>query len=318
MKKRCRRSPEPKYAGPGTTFTIHVPADQVIRLGVLSDMHSGHYLGLTPPDYFRPLDAEDPDIRTLAIGQRERYDAYRQLIRAAGPVHHLHVNGDSIDGNGFRLDGAEMVCESHDQMAAMAAHCIKEWVTPGVTRTIHMIGGTPSHTWFGPIDVEKLVRDSVVTKCPSVTYNQSAITEFSFGNGRVFRILQRHDTPKGSIQAGGAGPGAIRQSVKLDLEALYNGHPLVDLMIFSHAHEAYYGVQPLAGRNKHIIVTPCLQGSGSVYGQTKCAGVITWGITVIELRLVNGEIQFSQKFLTRNLTANRPIVNHVVYDNAKS
>ncbi|MGV0949265.1 MAG: hypothetical protein ACOYB3_01240 [Azonexus sp.] len=312
---------KPKAIAPsyeiGTTFKLAPVSSNKIRIGILSDMHSGHFLGLTSPDFWRPLDAEDPAIRLLALRQREYWDTYLELIRQAGPVDHLLVNGDSIDGDGFRLSGAETICESHDQMAEMAAKAIKKWVDSGITKTIHMIGGTPSHTWFGPIDVEKLVKEHVITKSPSVTYEQAGTVEFTFKSiNRSFKIMQRHDTPKGSIQAGGAGPGAIRQAVKLDMESIYNlgqAEKLADLYVFSHAHEAHFSMQPVAGRNKYVIVTPCLQGSGSVYGRTKCAGVITWGITVLELQLINGEISFSCKFLTRNLNANRPPTNRVIY-----
>lgn len=298
---------------------VESPTDE-IAIGILSDMHCGHMLGLTPPDDFRALEAEDPDIRLLAKKQREFWDTYCELIRLAGPVDHLLINGDCIDGDGFRLEGAETIAQTPDQAARMAARCVKKWITPSRTKSVHMIGGTPSHTWFGSLDMERLVRDSVLTKCPVVSYDQAGIVEFSFPNAnKEFRILQRHDTPKGGIRTGGAGPGAIRQSVGYDLEFLYNGYADLrpDMLVFSHAHEAFFAMQPLAGLNRYIIVTPCLQGSGSVYGKTKCIGTISWGITVIILRIVRGEFEVTHKFLTRTLVSNRPQVSRVVYANAK-
>lgn len=321
MKKRTKTFEPPQYDC-GQTFNIAAPSWDEIRIGLLSDLHCGHYLGLTPPDFFRPVEAEDPAIALLARKQREYWDTYNHLVRMAGPVDHLLVNGDTVDGNGFRLDGAEMICETHDQMSEMAARCIKQWVTPGRTRTIHMIGGTPSHTWFGPIDCDKLVKDHVITKCPNVTYDQSAVVEFTFpGTDRTFAIYLRHDTPKGGIQTGGAGPGALRQSIRLDLETIYNQgqeEKLPDLYVYSHAHEACYLTQPLKGRNRHVIVTPCLQGSGSVYGKTKCAGLISWGITVLTLKVSKDDIQFSHKFLTRTLAANRQTRHVLAYEAAKA
>ena len=296
---------------------IYLPAQGEIDIGILSDMHCGHYLGLTPNDDWKPLEAEDPATALLARIQRQRWDAYLELIRIAGPVDHLWVNGDCVDGTGFRLDGAESICASPEQMSQMAAKCIKKWVTPGKTKSVHMIGGTPSHTWFGPIDCDKLVQDHVITKCPRITYDQAAKLEFTFkGTDRTFLAFMRHDTPKGNILSGGAVPGSVRQSARLDMESIYNqgqGEKLPDLYVFAHAHEACYIMQPLAGRNRAVIVTPCLQGSGSVYGRTKCAGVISWGITTIKLKVVKGEIQFSHKFLTRTLASNSTPKHTIAY-----
>src|SRR3989304_7748253 len=113
------------------------------RIVVISDLHSGHILGLTPPAW----DADSPDRRAeylkKAFKQRRHiWDFYSATLKDLRPIHALIVNGDAIDGSGERQAGREMLVVDKNDQCEVAAECIKEARAKNVLLTY----GTGAHT----------------------------------------------------------------------------------------------------------------------------------------------------------------------------
>ena len=66
----------------------------------LGDMHCGHVVGLTPPDWRCSR-------RKAGDAQAALYDAFLEICKEAGKVDVCIVNGDCIDGKGYGMSGTD-------------------------------------------------------------------------------------------------------------------------------------------------------------------------------------------------------------------
>ena len=64
------------------------------RVIAISDLHCGHRVGLTPPDY------ADRSTTKWNTAQRALWGEYYRMVKEHGPADVLLVLGDVIDGRG--------------------------------------------------------------------------------------------------------------------------------------------------------------------------------------------------------------------------
>ena len=112
------------------------------RVVIVSDFHCGHRAGLTPPDWQYQDNPRDKDLRKFAAEQRALWRFYLKQQAELKPVDVLIVNGDAIDGKGFRSGGTEQIVMDRAAQVEMAAECIMGWDAESIVLTF----GTPYHS----------------------------------------------------------------------------------------------------------------------------------------------------------------------------
>jgi len=95
-----------------------------IRLVIASDFHCGHYVGLTPPDWWYVFPENSERQKKIAQTQRELWAFWATNIDELQPIDRLIVNGDLVDGKGDRAGGSEQRSADRSEQAEMAAACI--------------------------------------------------------------------------------------------------------------------------------------------------------------------------------------------------
>ena len=95
------------------------------RVVVISDLHCGHVVGLTHPD-FNPSYPRGSERFKLAVRRRELYKFYTDRMEKLQPIDILIVNGDAIDGKGPRSGSTELLTTDRDEQVEMAAVAIRE------------------------------------------------------------------------------------------------------------------------------------------------------------------------------------------------
>ena len=116
------------------------------RMVVISDLHCGHVVGLTPPRWHFQIDGK------LYANQKELWGFYAQSIDSLKPIDILVVNGDAIDGKGCRSGGTEQNTTDRLEQCEMAIECIEYTEA----KTVRMTYGTPYHAGQDE-DFEKII-----------------------------------------------------------------------------------------------------------------------------------------------------------------
>lgn len=228
------------------------------RMVVISDLHCGHLVGLTPPEWHYQQDG-----RLYKI-QKELWNWYAGEINKLKPIDILVVNGDAIDGKGSRAGGTDQKTVDRVEQVDMAIKAIEYCKA----KTIRMTYGTPYHTGDGE-DWEKLVANGVDGKIESHAFLDI--------NGTVFDIKHKigsSATPHGRFTA------VARDKL---WNTVWNSRgeqqPDSGFLIRSHVH---YHVD--CGTSEwRAMTTPALQGYGSKYGARQCSGTVDIGFVVFDI-----------------------------------
>lgn len=223
------------------------------RLAVISDLHSGHRVGLTPPHYQSPCCGED----YLKV-QQELYNAYISAIKAIQPIHLLVVNGDSVDGKGSRSGSSELIVTDRHVQGRMASDAILE------TNAKHIImtRGTGYHTGSGE-DFEDPIAERLGADIADQQFIELEGVKFDF----------KHHIGNTSLPYG-RGTQPAKERLQNLLSSEYDEEPKADVIVRSHVHYHAYIGEP----GWLAMTTPALQGSGSKFGNRRCSGVVHFGI----------------------------------------
>ena len=114
---------------------------------ILSDLHCGHLVGLTPPGWQLNTSLADKRLKRIAQYQRAYWDFYTDSLRRHGKFDVVIVNGDCIDGKGEKSGGTECITSDRNEQCEMAVFAIRKAVSAG-TKVV-MTYGTPYHTGTG-------------------------------------------------------------------------------------------------------------------------------------------------------------------------
>ena len=229
---------------------------------MLADLHCGHRVGLTPPAW-----QSDAPGGKYALIQKELWDAYAGWIDALKPIDFLFLNGDTIDGKGERSGGTELITTDRNKQIDMAFDAISYTGVAGHNMVASI--GTPYHVGEDE-DWEVILGDELGVKAIKSH-------EWPQIDGIVFDLKHQ---PAGSsgIPHGRAGPIAKDKLWNM-IWAEYEAQPSSDVIIRSHLHYASAVTEP----HWLGIITPALQGAGTKYGARRCAGIVHFGLTVMDL-----------------------------------
>jgi len=245
------------------TFVIHCDK----RIVVISDLHCGHGVGLTPRTFSAEVVQGYEHLRTKrtkwARIRKECWKRYAAEIEKLQPVDLLVVNGDCIEGRGEKSGSTELITVDRSEQCDIAIACIKAVRSKQIVMTY----GTAYHAghqedWENSI-AEKLAADGTPTKIGS--------HEWIEANGVVMDF--KHHTTRSAVPHG-RHTAVARERLHNVLWAEHDEQPKADIIIRSHVHYATYCGEP--GRWM-ACTTPALQAMGSKYGGRVCSGHVDWG-----------------------------------------
>jgi len=250
------------------------------RLVVISDLHAGHRVGLTPPDYqWKANKNAEHGVYKCAKIQRACWKWYKEAMLALRPIDVLVVNGDAIDGRGERSGGVELITGDRRHQADMAAEAI---LLAGAKQVV-MVRGTPYHT--GQKEDWEDVIARKVRACKIGNHEWVNI------NGIVFDF--KHKIGRSTIPHGQFTPQA-RDWLWNALWAEAGFQPKADWLIRSHVHYARDCGGWSGDRRWVALTTPALQAMGTRYGARECSNLVDYGFNSWDIT-PNGSVTWQPK-----------------------
>lgn len=229
------------------------------RILVVSDFHSGHRAGLTPPGWQYQETDTDKDRRNFSAAQRHLWEFYTETVDSLKPVDVLVVNGDAIDGKGDRSGGTEIIEGDRMKQCEMAAEAIS-YVK---AKSIVIVYGTQYHTGKDE-DFEAILGGMVGAA-------KVGGHEWLDSNGVIFDF--KHFV-SGSIIPHGRYTSMSREALWNALWAEKDLQPRANVLVRSHVHYHRYAGEP----GCLAMTTPALQGFGSKFGVRMCSGLVDIGM----------------------------------------
>jgi len=259
------------------------------RVVAVGDIHAGHLIGLNGPPWQQQIKE--------AVADRNKRNKYSKISRALWreftkmlkdlaaerKIDVLLVNGDAIDGTGFRSGGTEQITTDRLEQAEIAAHTINHTRIFGKPKmSIVMTFGTPYHTGMGE-DFETVVADKVgAVKIGS--------HEWPEVNGCVFDL--KHHIGNTSVPYG-KGTALSKTRLQNTLWALEEMQPKSKIVLRSHVHR-YAGVDDVDGMG---FTLPALCGMGSKFGARICEGIVHFGLMYFDIDHHGNVVNWDKKIV---------------------
>ena len=239
------------------------------RVVVISDLHCGHRVGLTPPPYQTVVQDGTPHVMEKCAGiQNECWKWYVREARALKPIDALVVNGDAIDGRGERSGSTELISVNRIEQVDMAEMCVRVWQAP----VIIVVRGTAYHT--GNIEeYEDLLGERVHAE-------KVGNHEWLNVNGAVLDF--KHHLSASSVPYGRATQ-VLREWLWSQLWTIAEYQPKSDIIVRSHVHYHVHAGGMLGDRKFLAMTTPALQAMGTRYGATRCSGLVDFGFVHFDI-----------------------------------
>jgi len=229
------------------------------RMVVVSDFHSGHEYGLTPPKHQRS------DSTKTGRFERALWKFYTTAIRPLKPIDILVVNGDCIEGKGETSGGVELITLDRHKQAEIAADSINYTEA----ECVRIIYGSRLHTGKDE-DFEDMVADKLDASDVKVEGHG-----FFKVNGCAVDV--KHKVASSGIPHGRHNAVAKERMWNVMWHAEHDRQPLADILIRSHVHYFDY----CGGTDWLGVTTPALTYN-SHYGVRNCSGVVDVGFLVFD------------------------------------
>jgi hypothetical protein len=229
------------------------------RVVVISDLHCGHLVGLTPPD-FDAIYPEGPK-RALQKIRARCWDFYKTRLDELKPIDALIVNGDAVDGKGKKSGGTEHITVDRTEQVDMAAYAIAY----AEADKIVMSYGTPYHTGVDEDWEDEVAKHKWVQALKIGGHDWIDV------NGLI--IGYRHKVGSSTIPHGRHTQMAKERLWNL-LWAERDEYPRSDVIIRSHVH--YFNF--CGGDGWLAMTTPGLQAYGSKLGVRAMSGTVDFGL----------------------------------------
>ena len=227
------------------------------RVLFVSDLHCGHWSGLTHPSWQIKGERGGPWAKRAML-QRKFWAEWRRLLRDLAPIDVCVVAGDCVDGRGKKSGGVELLTADVDEQGDMAKRALG--LVPA--KQFAFVFGTPYHTGENE-DQEQHIADFFGAPIKSHLFCEVEGVTFD-----VKHKIGGSHVPHGRFTA------AAREALwNLVWSTRRDGQPRADVIVRGHVH--YYAY---CGRADWLSVTlPCLQ-CWTRYGARQCSGDIDWGV----------------------------------------
>jgi len=255
---------------------------------ILSDLHSGSEVGLTPPD-FQYKDNASCNQAKYAQLQAQAWGWYTKTLKTLGKVDYLFCVGDLIDGQNMKNNGVGQITTSIEKQCHMAIDCLKEIKA----KKIEIIQGTGYHVTSNGSEAERYIAEAVGANF--------GIHTFVDINGFVFNL--KHKTSR-SIIPHGRMTGPARAKLWEVIWKQTKGFPTSDLLVRGHVHYYQYYCSGMGA----IMTLPCLKTLGDRYGASNYDDTIDYGFIYFE---IDDDGTFNHKWLTPNFKREIPRVRKI-------
>lgn len=234
------------------------------RVVVISDLHCGHLVGLTHPDFdARPNNVESSSF-TLYNKRSLYWRLFSESIAQLQPIDYLIVNGDAIDGRGEKSGSTELLVVDRNEQVQMAIAVIETVKA----RKVVMSYGTAYHN--GKLeDYEQQIANAI---------NAVELVPYGYVDVEGLVLNYRHHCGGSSVPYGRV-TSIAKERLWDVLRSEYDEFPKSDIVIRSHTHYFSFG----GGYRWLAMVTPALQGYGSKYGERRVTGSIDWGFVHFDI-----------------------------------
>jgi hypothetical protein len=225
------------------------------RIGVFSDFHTGHKVGLTPPEYFAGK-------REVVQKQAAKWKWFTGSIKEHGPFVCCLFLGVLPDGHGVKNHCECIITDLNDQIDAVVQ--IVNYIG---CDTNFMLYGTPVHVQDkSGLELEKEIAERVGAEIHGQIWIEV----------EGYTLDLRHH-PAGNSQVYPANP------LVKEHEANVRWHdegvqPLADLIFRGHCHRLYNVGQPNRW-SAHAV--PALQGVGTRYGR-RLSNIVHEGYGILD------------------------------------
>lgn len=234
---------------------------------IIGDLHSGHFAGLTHPDYQMRSTAPYKKAAKWCRFEKESWKWYTKSVAAHGPYDFCIVNGDNIDGRGERSGSTELLTADRNQQCDMAIRALEEIDTAYYLFTY----GTGYHTGNYE-DFEDVVAEAFDAKIGA--------HEWLDVNGLIFDI--KHHISASKLEHTRGTPIAREKVFNREWWA-NDEQPKGDIFIRHHVHRLHFGGGVEQGRVWMGVTGPAMQGMGSKYGARRCSAHVDYGFMVFEV-----------------------------------
>lgn len=233
------------------------------RLFIGSDSHCGHRVGLTPPEY-----QSRGGFGKWEGTQATLWNFFLDRVSFWKPFDVAILNGDLVDGKGFRSGGSELITADRMKQAEIAYKAFREINA----KKYRIIAGTPYHSGMDE-DFEIKCNDEFIKNGCDCTFQG-----VGFFNINGWEIDVKHKIASSSVHHGRATP-LLKEIDANTFWYLADVEPNADIIIRSHVHKSLQTFQD----DKYGFITPALQGLGDKYGSRQCSNVVEFGFIVLDL-----------------------------------
>jgi hypothetical protein len=252
------------------------------RLVVISDLHCGHVVGLTPPQFQGKFLDEDVSKTNKYIKiQKAMWDFFQKEItqlQRESAIDIVVCNGDAIDGDGYLSNSTELITSDRLKQVAIAKNVI-DFI--GAPKNI-IICGTGYHTGNAE-DFESVLANQLDSKFENHCWLDI--------NKQIFDI--KHHMGGSASPAGNYSSIAKEALWSLLWQEVGNIPKPVKYLIRSHVHRYSYIENSLYS----AMSTPALQGLGTKFGARRCSGTVDVGFLTFDIS-ANGQVSM-QKHLAK-------------------
>ena len=234
---------------------------------VVSDLHSGHYVGITPPEYqIKEVSGRSKRSKHASI-QKETWDWFRRTLKQLDRPAKCFVIGDMIDGDGCRSGGTELITTDRIEQANIAT-TVLEYIG---AKDYNFVYGTGYHTG-NEEDYEDIIAKHFGAKIGS--------HEWIRYKGKTFDL--KHHLKGSAIPHGRLTP--LSKEVMAN-EAWHSRgeQPKADCLIRGHVHQFNYLEQRVGSRVVKAFTSPALQAYGSKFGARRCSEPVDVGFVSINI-----------------------------------
>lgn len=235
-----------------------------LRLLIASDLHTGHEIGLTHPD-FNPIYRKRDDSRKYRLSRTRStlWKFFQEETEQLKPFDVAIWNGDLCDGKGDKSGATELITADRTEQVDMAVAVIEGI---GASENYGTFG-TPYHSGQSEDWEREIAKQAKFIK----------IGGHDFLDVNGVTIDYRHFVSRSSIPHGRYTPLA-KERLWSVLWSEHGEYPKCELLIRSHVHY----LAGCWGYGWRAIITPSLQGAGTKYGTRRCSGTVDFGFIVID------------------------------------
>src|SRR3990167_3544645 len=111
------------------------------RVVIVSDLHCGHAVGLTPPSWNHPKN-DTPDQQAIFAYRKSLWGFFAATLKQLQPIDLLICNGDALEGKASRRGGTDLLTADRGEQAEMA----QDALSYAKAKKYRFSYGTPYHT----------------------------------------------------------------------------------------------------------------------------------------------------------------------------